>query len=158
MGQTPKILIPAIRQYCHNTGKGLLIGYDQFETEKVVRQLQKEIRNLKEAISGTLTFEEAEMLQSKIQQQQEEIEHGDYWMKRATEYLESGSCPICFCTDEAGHKHDCLLGMDEVIIQHQQQTISELEEALEKIRQCDHCYICYAGKNIIKKALDKIKE
>lgn len=33
------ILLPALRQYCHNTGEGLLFGYDKEAAEKIVNDL-----------------------------------------------------------------------------------------------------------------------
>ena len=38
-----KLLIPASRQYMHNDGSGLLTGYDELETEKVVNDLQNKL-------------------------------------------------------------------------------------------------------------------
>ena len=31
----------------------------------------------------------------------------DYWMERAKQFYENGNCPICFCSDEEGHKDGC---------------------------------------------------
>jgi hypothetical protein len=46
--KTPKLLMAAIRQYKHNTGEdGFVIGYDLEETDKVVRDLQNTIIDLK---------------------------------------------------------------------------------------------------------------
>lgn len=47
------VLLPAIRQYCHNTGKGRLAGYDKDETEKIVEGLiidRKNFRTVRHAI------------------------------------------------------------------------------------------------------------
>ena len=40
----------------------------------------------------------------------EQEEESDAWMKKATEFYENGSCPICFSTDEVGCKEGCYLG------------------------------------------------
>ena len=44
---TNKLLIPAVRQYCHNDGKGLLIGYDKETTDKIVEDLEIENNHTK---------------------------------------------------------------------------------------------------------------
>lgn len=41
-----KLLLNALRQYCHNTGEGLLAGYDKKETEEIVSRLLICIKNL----------------------------------------------------------------------------------------------------------------
>ena len=41
-----KLLIPALRQYMHNDGSGLLNGYDIEVTEKIVKKLQDKIAKL----------------------------------------------------------------------------------------------------------------
>lgn len=38
---------------------------------------------------------------------------GDRWQKRATMFLESGNCPVCFGDDEGGHRNDCPWGQAE---------------------------------------------
>ena len=43
---TPEILIPALRQYRHNNGEGLVFGYDKDEVEKLVLEQQKTIENM----------------------------------------------------------------------------------------------------------------
>lgn len=48
--KTPKILLPALRQYAHNNGEGLLSGYDKKEVDKVVSILQTEITYLKKQL------------------------------------------------------------------------------------------------------------
>jgi len=42
-----EILILASRQYCHNSGEGLLKGYDEKETEKIVGGLLDENKKLR---------------------------------------------------------------------------------------------------------------
>lgn len=37
--EAKEILLPALRQYCHNTGTGLLFGYDKKTTEEIVSDL-----------------------------------------------------------------------------------------------------------------------
>ena len=44
--KTPKILWKATRQYCHNNGKGLVMGFDGDETVKIVYSLQDRIKEL----------------------------------------------------------------------------------------------------------------
>jgi hypothetical protein len=45
---TPEILIPAIRQYKHNTGgDGFVVGYDKEGVNKIVIDLQNQIIDLK---------------------------------------------------------------------------------------------------------------
>lgn len=41
-----------LRQYMHNNGKGLVIGYDLKETEKIVKALIEEIKSLEEIKMG----------------------------------------------------------------------------------------------------------
>ena len=46
--KTPKILIPAIRQYKHNDGsEGFVFAYDEKLTQQIVWDLQNEIIDLK---------------------------------------------------------------------------------------------------------------
>jgi hypothetical protein len=44
----------------------------------------------------------------------------DSWKERTIAFYEMGNCPICFCTDEAGHGKGCY--------------INELEQQAEKMR------------------------
>ncbi len=46
-------------------------------------------------------------LRTELKALKEEIENGDYWMKRFKDFNEGGGCPHCFETDEAGHKEGC---------------------------------------------------
>ncbi len=39
----------------------------------------------------------------------EELEDSDSWREKATDFWEGGNCPICFGTDEAGHKENCFI-------------------------------------------------
>ena len=55
----------------------------------------------------------------------EEYKESDAWMESATDYYESGGCPICFETDEAGHKGGCY--------------IKELEAKLDKYETALRC-------------------
>ena len=41
--EIPKILLPALRQYQHNDGSGLVIGFDRDETVKIVNMLLEAI-------------------------------------------------------------------------------------------------------------------
>jgi hypothetical protein len=41
------------------------------------------------------------------------LEDSDAWMAHATKALQSGTCPVCFATDEAGHTESCEWGRDE---------------------------------------------
>ncbi len=46
--KTPELLIPALRQYKHNTGEdGFVVGYDKKETNQIVSDLQNQIIDLK---------------------------------------------------------------------------------------------------------------
>jgi hypothetical protein len=47
--ETPAVLIPALRQCCHNDGKGLLAGFDYDETCKIVSVLEQRIHQLEQA-------------------------------------------------------------------------------------------------------------
>lgn len=47
MSKTPEILIPAIRQYCHNNGQGLVMAYDEQETEAAVKALNDQVEALR---------------------------------------------------------------------------------------------------------------
>jgi regulator of replication initiation timing len=55
----------------------------------------------------------------------EELADGDSWQKRATAFLKSGCCPICFSTDEAGHKAGCAWGEVEAERDNIQTAIGE---------------------------------
>jgi hypothetical protein len=46
---TPKILLPAMRQYRHNDGNGMTHGFDYNETCKIVAVLEAKLRELAEA-------------------------------------------------------------------------------------------------------------
>ena len=43
----------------------------------------------------------------------EELADGDYWQERAKKFMESGGCPVCFASDEAGHEDGCPWGQAE---------------------------------------------
>jgi hypothetical protein len=58
-------------------------------------------------LHGTIREQQAE-----IKRLRAEIADGDYWQVRATQAIQNGTCPICFATDEAGHKQGCLWGED----------------------------------------------
>ncbi len=49
-------------------------------------------------------------LRKQMEELQTELNEGDYWQERATEFLQNGNCPICFATDEEGHKQLCPWG------------------------------------------------
>ena len=57
---------------------------------------------------------------AEVERLQEELKDGDYWMKRSTDCYESGMCPVCFATDEAGHTKGCLWGRAEAKIERLQ--------------------------------------
>ena len=42
-----KILAPALRQYRHNKGPGLLFGFELNDTQKIVQSLQSELKAVK---------------------------------------------------------------------------------------------------------------
>jgi|GEM_PF-5139078 len=44
----------------------------------------------------------------------DEIEDGDYWKQKSIQFQENGSCPVCFCSDEEGHKNNCEWGAAEL--------------------------------------------
>lgn len=71
--------------------------------DNVLQHHWKEIERLEEIILTHC---------KEINRLQEELHEGDSWKKRATEALENGMCPICFATDEAGHKAGCVWGND----------------------------------------------
>lgn len=51
---------------------------------------------------------------AEVRRLREELEHGDYWQKRATEALESHeTCPICFAGADEDHKDWCDWGKAE---------------------------------------------
>lgn len=53
-----EVLIPALRQYCHNSGEGLAYGYDIGETQKIVAKLLKSDDSMAEPqVPSNLTFE-----------------------------------------------------------------------------------------------------
>ncbi len=61
----------------------------------------------------------------------EQLVHGDYWQERSKLFHELGGCPVCFATDEAGHKPDCPWGKDEAELARLRAVIRELRgEAL----------------------------
>ena len=45
--ETPKLLIPALRQYRNNNGEGLVVGYDNELTDQIVVDLLSQIIDLK---------------------------------------------------------------------------------------------------------------
>jgi len=49
------LLIPAIRQYQHNDGEGLVMAYDQRETQKLVYELIQRIEKLENGLMGFKT-------------------------------------------------------------------------------------------------------
>jgi hypothetical protein len=73
------------------------------ERVKKIRDL-KWFRSLKKR-----DFENGAVLEE-IEQVFKELIDGDYWMERAKRFLENGGCPVCFCSDEAGHTKGCLWG------------------------------------------------
>ncbi len=42
--KTPEILLPALRQYRHNDGSGLLAGFDHDETSKLVNLMDEALK------------------------------------------------------------------------------------------------------------------
>jgi len=53
---TPKILLPALRQYRHNDSSGFVFGFDYDKTCKVVAGVEAKLRNLSEAVSEVNLF------------------------------------------------------------------------------------------------------
>jgi hypothetical protein len=51
VSKTPESLVPAIRQYKHNTGEdGFVFGYDKQETDSLVEQLESSNFEMREAL------------------------------------------------------------------------------------------------------------
>lgn len=115
------------------------IGYEELllshisTLEEKVREIETSLLNEKELYlqtnlllkNETLFKEQAE---ATINVLETEIKEGDYWQERAREYLANGGCPICFCTDEEGHKKNCLWKETE-------SRIKVLAEAIERLEK-----------------------
>ena len=84
------------------------------------------VKRLRESLTWwgatTLTKEAAD----EIVRLRAEIADGDYWQVRATQAIEVGMCPICFETDEAGHKPGCPWGEDEARAERAEAEIERL--------------------------------
>ncbi len=48
------LLIPALRQYMHNDGSGLVFGYDKDEIDKTVGDLIERIESIEDAVMALL--------------------------------------------------------------------------------------------------------
>lgn len=55
-GEAASILLPALRQYMHNDGSGLLAGYEYERTQRIVAELQEE-RNTLRIVAGSVCGE-----------------------------------------------------------------------------------------------------
>lgn len=51
MGNTAKLLLPALRQYMHNDGSGLLAGYDLETTQAIIDGLRGEVADLRSMLA-----------------------------------------------------------------------------------------------------------
>ena len=52
LGNTAKLLLPALRQYMHNDGSGLLAGYDLETTQAIIDGLRGEVAELQSMITN----------------------------------------------------------------------------------------------------------
>ncbi len=88
--------------------------------------------------------DELTQTKSNLQKLETEIKEGDYWQQRVKEFLSLGGCPICFATDEEGHKEKCEWGITETKLEKLVEAMEELlaygpifphhiQESLEKI-------------------------
>ncbi len=95
-------------------------AWEEFEEKK------KNVENL--SFLNKLLAEHNISLEKTMKELEDELKEGDYWQQRATEYLQSGGCPICFATDEEGHKEKCEWGKIE-------SRLSSLQEAVRKYKK-----------------------
>ena len=86
------------------------------------------------------------------------LAEGDYWMARAKAYLESGCCPVCFATDESGHKGDCPWGQAEA--ERDRLLALVREEIIDgPLFECDSSgllYSCWARPDLGFRSLDEV--
>jgi len=68
----PNILTPAIRQYCHNKGVGLVMAYDRVKTESIVTDLQNQL-----AESERLRYETIQAWSDKVDKAQDMLAEKD---------------------------------------------------------------------------------
>jgi hypothetical protein len=55
----------------------------------------------------------------------------DNWKKHATDALAGGTCPVCFATDEEGHKSECPWGQAEAERAALKETVIQAEMVIE---------------------------
>ena len=121
-------------------------------------------RDEKEVLANARLFADGEIFLAEVERLKEELTNGDYWQKRATDYLENGNCPICFETDEAGHKPDCTWGQSEKEIERLTKENADLSEQLETrdayhaLRAKDAYHALRAKLERYEAALDEIHE
>lgn len=57
--KTPKLLVPALRQYCHNNGdEGFVTAYDYETVNELLADKDREIEKLNIQLNGMKTFSE----------------------------------------------------------------------------------------------------
>jgi transcription initiation factor IIF auxiliary subunit len=65
----------------------------------------------------------------------DEIEEGDYWMKRAKSAEENGSCPSCHGGDEEGHNEGCYWGQIEAENERLKDDLAASQAEIRSLRQ-----------------------
>lgn len=67
--------------------------------------------------------------------QLQEAKEGDGWQAKAKEWFENGNCPVCFASDEEGHKPGCEWNEWNEIEQEYQKTIDERKVEIAGLRR-----------------------
>lgn len=119
-------------------GSGNLFVYSDYESIKAAQAI---------VLLAEQKTRELEQAQAKINEIQTELEEGDYWMKRAKAYEESGGCPICFCSDEEGHKpgeicHEWISATEQTEARNQELEKAYRLSCAELDRKVEACNVC----------------
>jgi len=101
------------------------------DKEARIKELEKRIKLAEVTRDDALAYAKgyrvrAEELEMRIKELGDELKEGDYWMQRVKKFLDNGNCPICFATDEEGHKDKCFWGQAET-------KNKELEKAIKEV-------------------------
>lgn len=90
MGNTAKLLLPALRQYMHNDGSGLLAGYDLETTQAIIDGLRGENERIRLNIAE---YNEAiSCYQSERNQQAQRIGELEGLLRSCLPALSDGGC------------------------------------------------------------------
>ena len=116
LGNTAKLLLPALRQYMHNDGSGLLAGYDLETTQAIIDGLRGEVADL-----------HTTMMAAAVEIQEHWAAHCDeegYGPANLMHRLERG------IASQYGYRAETLVRLESQRDQHARR-IGELEAALE---------------------------